>query len=360
MHAAAAADPGNDLYRIRLAQKLEEDGQPSLDAWRQAIAVNPRRDLSLTQAAISAELSGSVQEAERLLLQAEQFNHLWLPRWSLANFYARHNRQGETFRWAQAAMLRSYADPGALFLLCRHAGATDEELLKSIIPGTPKALGAFVYFLVRQMEPDSLELAAAAYLRSAQASGTRPIEQVETVAAAVTALIGSGRPEPAWRLWKSLEAAQLLPNAAEPLVNPELQLPVRPAGFDWQIPAVTGVETLRGVPEHGIKFTFSGTQPETAELLAQDLYLRGADEWTLTFEYETRGFSQPKAGVQWRLADAVQELPLSEEWRAATAVFAVPPGLCRLSLEIVRVNGQPRVEGELRLRGLRLRAGGAW
>ncbi len=359
MHAAAAVDRLNDLHLIRLAQKLEEDGQPSLDTWRQAIAVNPRRDLSLTQAAIAAELRGSAQEAERLLLQAEQYNHLWLPRWSLANFYARQNRQAETFRWAQAAMLRSYGDPSALFVLCRNAGATDEELLKSILPNTPKALGAFVYFLVRQKEPDSLELAASAYLKSAQASGMRPIEKVETVAAAITALIGANRPEPAWRLWKSLESSQLLPNAVEPLVNPKLQLPLRPAAFDWQIPVVAGVETLRGVPEHGIKFTFSGTQPETAELLAQDLYLRGAEEWTLTFEYETRGFSQPKAGVQWRLADAVQELPLSEEWRTATASFSTPPGLHRLSLEIVRVNGQPRVEGELRLRGLRLRAGGA-
>jgi hypothetical protein len=360
MRAAAATDSLNDLYPIRLAQKLEEDGQPSLDAWRQAIAVNPRRDLSLTQAAIAAELSGSPAEAERLLLQAEQYNHLWLPRWSLANFYARHNRAGETFHWAHEAMLRSYGDPGALFQLCRNSGASDTELLKSVIPATPRVLGAFVYFLVRRNEPDSLEQAASAYLKSAQVSGTRPIEKVETVSAAITALIAADRPEPAWRLWTSLKAAQLLPYAAEPLVNPELKLPLNPPAFDWRIPAVPGVETLRGVPENGIKFTFSGTQPENAELLRQDLYLRGASEWTLVFEYETRGFTQAKSGVQWKLSgsDIVQDLALTEEWKTANVTWAVPPGLHRLSLEIVRVNGQPRVEGELRLRGLQLKAGG--
>lgn len=360
MRAAAAADPRNDLHLIRLAQKLEEDGQPSLDAWRQAIAVNPRRDLSLTQAAIAEELSGSPAEAERLLLQAEQYNHLWLPRWSLANFYARHNRASETYHWAHEAMLRSYADPGALFLLCRSSGASDAELLKSIIPATPRALGAFVYFLVRRNEPDSLEPAASAYLKSAQVSGTRPIEKVETVSAAITALIAADRPEPAWRLWTSLKAAQLLPYAEGPLVNPELKLPLNPPAFDWRIPVVPGVETLRGVPENGIKFTFSGTQPENAELLGQDLYLRGDSEWTLTFEYETRGFTQAKTGVQWKLngSDTVQDLALTEEWKTASVTWEVPPGLHRLSLQIVRVNGQPRVEGELRLRGLQLKAGG--
>ncbi|MGJ5815162.1 hypothetical protein [Paludibaculum fermentans] len=367
MRAASAIDPLNDLHLIRLAQKLEDDGQPSLEAWRQAITVNPRRDLSLTQAAIAAELSGSTPEAEHLLLQAEQYNHLWLPRWSLANFYARHNQASQTFRWAREAMLRSYADPSALFLLCRNSGASNADLLQSIIPPTPAARGAFVYFLVRQKEPDSLELAAAAYLKSAQISGTRPIEKVETVAAAITALIAADQPDPAWRLWTLLDSAHLLPyaagTAAQPLVNPDLRPPLRPPAFDWQIPAVAGVETLRGVPDNGIKFTFSGTQPEFAELLAQNLYLRAANEWTLAFEYETRGFSQPKAGLRWKLggADAVQDLVLTEDWQPASITWNVPPasGLRRLSLEIVRVNGQPRVEGELRLRALQFRAGGA-
>ncbi|MBN9660678.1 MAG: hypothetical protein J0H49_20980 [Acidobacteria bacterium] len=361
MRAAAAVDPRNDLYLIRLAQKLEEEGRPSLEIWRQAIAANPRRDLSLTQAAIAAELNGGTDDAEKLLLQAEQYNHLWLPRWSLANFYARHDRAGETFRWARAAMLRSYGDPGALFLLCRNSGASDTELLKSVIPATPQALAAFVYFLIRRNEPDSLELAASAYLKSAQDSGTRQVGKVETVSAAITALIAADRVEPAWRLWTSLASLHLLPYSAEPLVNPGLKLPLSPPAFDWRIPAVPGVETLRGVPENGIKFTFSGTQPETAELLVQDMFLRGAGNWTLTFEYETRGFTQARSGVQWKLSgsDTVQDLALAEEWKTASITWAVPPGLHRLSLEIVRVNGQPRVEGELRLRGLRWTAGGA-
>ncbi|MGC4049629.1 MAG: hypothetical protein QM757_08975 [Paludibaculum sp.] len=141
MRAAAALDPRNDLYLIRLAQKLEESGQPSLEVWRQAIAVNPRRDLSLTQAAIAAELTGGTGDAERLLLQAGQYNHLWLPRWSLANFYARHNRTKEMQHWAREAMLRSYADPGALFQLCRNSGASDSELSQIDYPGDATGAG---------------------------------------------------------------------------------------------------------------------------------------------------------------------------------------------------------------------------
>lgn len=354
MKLAAGRDPLNDRYLVLLAQKLEEDGQSSVNAWRSAIAANPRRDLSLTQAAIASEISGDPGRAEQLLLQAEQYNHLWLPRWSLANFYARHNRPVETFRWAHQAMLRSYSDPSALFVLCRQAGASDSLLLDRIIPATPAALGAFVYFLVRQNEPDSLEQATAEYLKSARASGVDPLE---TGAAAVTALIRANRPDPALRLWRSLP----LPYPAEVLTNPGLSRPLRPPAFDWQIHTVAGVETLRGVPNRGIKFTLSGQQPESAELLAQDLYLPATGGWTLTFEYETRGFTQPRSGLRWSLtgSESVQDLPLTDDWRTASATWVAAQGLHRLSLDLIRVTGQPRVEGELRLRNLRLKAGDA-
>lgn len=354
MESASRRDPLNDFDLIRLAQRLEEDGQPSLAAWRRAIAVNPRRDLSLTQAAIAAELAGDTAGAERLLLQAEEFNHLWLPRWSLANFYARRGRPRETFRWARAALERSYGDPGALFVLCRQAGASEGQMLGEILPAAPTTLSAYVYFLIRQNEPDGLELAALAYLRAARQTGVDPLE---TGAAAVTALIRAGQAEPALRLWAKLP----LPYPVETLTNPALRPPLRPAAFDWQIPAVPGVETLRGVPDKGIKFTFSGQQPELAELLAQDLYLPGSGPWTLRFEYQTLGFTHSKSGLRWTLAGTGEgpALALSDEWQSAAATWTVTPGLHRLALVLGRETGQPRIEGELRLRGLQLRSGTA-
>ncbi|MBI5084427.1 MAG: hypothetical protein HZB13_07510 [Acidobacteria bacterium] len=145
-----------------------------------------------------------------------------------------------------------------------------------------------------------------------------------------------------------------------PLVNPSLELPLSPPAFDWHVPSVEGVDSLRGVPPSGIKFAFSGHQPESAELLYQALFLLGGRAWTLSFEYQTRGIAPAQSGLFWNLSAAGDSPPLhpSEEWSSFSVSWTMPPqdSLRRLALIFRRPPGQVRTDGELYIRGLRLEA----
>ena len=358
--AAARLDPGNDVYWILLAQRREERGEKALPDWLRAVELNPRRDLSLTQAAISAEFAGDVALAERLLLQAERYNRLWLPRWSLASFHARHDNPQQLAHWARLALERAYGDRTPLFRLCREAGAPAAFMLKEIVPADAASLSAYLDYTVAEGSVDDIEPAAARLL------DVRSREHVRAASTAVAALIGAGRPRAALRIWNRIAGARLIPyplwQAEVPLANPRLLAPLAPPAFDWRIPTVAGVESRRGVPEGGIKFTLSGQQAEAVELLAQTLFLAHGGEWTLEFEYQTRGVSAAQSGLDWELEPlgAGPALEPSDDWTPARAIWHAPPGegLYRLSFGVRRPIGQTRIEGEVWLRGLSLRAGG--
>ncbi len=370
--AAARLDPSNELYPIQIAQVLQDQGRDPLPAWRRAIAINPRNDLALTQAAIASEMAGDLPGAERLLLQAARTNQLWLPRWSLANFYFRRGQPGRTLHWAALALQRAYGDRTALFRLCREAGASPERILQMIEPADAENLASYIHFLAADAQPAplTLEAAAAGYLQAARASSLPPERILTPVVHAVNALIASGQPSPAIRLWDRLSAAGLLPyparTPARPLVNPDFARPLPGGGFDWRIRQIPGIESYPGVPARGIKFIFSGSQPESATLLQQVLYLQGGRSWQLSHDCQTLHLTSANAGLAWTLTPAAGGPPLkpasamplaADDWSRISASWALPPGdaLYRLSLEIRRPAGQTRAEGEARLRAFSLR-----
>lgn len=367
LEAAARLDPANDVYPIRIAQTLQDEGRDPLPAWRRALILNPRNDLALTQAAIAAELSGDLAGAERLFRQAAQTNQLWLARWSLANFYFRRGQYPLTLKWATLALQRAHGDRTALFRLCRDAGAAPASILTMIVPADADNLAAYIYFLAADARLDTaaLESAAAGYLQAARRAAYPPEQTLPPVVGAVNTLIAAGEAHPALRLWRSLSDSAVLPYSAptseRPLVNAGFAPPVPGGGFDWRVHQVPGIEAYPGVPGRGIKFVFSGRQPEAATLLQQVVYLRGGMTWALSHQSQTVHLTAAGAGLAWMLAPVsggaaippVSAPPLvSDDWSRLSTSWAVPPGdsLYRLSLEIRRPSGQTRAEGEARFR----------
>lgn len=371
LQEAATLDPANEAYPIHMAQALQDEGGDPLPAWKKAISLNPRNDLALTQAAIASELSGDLAGAERLLLQAARTNQLWLPRWSLANFYFRQGRHELTLHWAALALQRAYGDRTALFRLCLEAGASADRILNLIAPEDVENLASYTYFLAGngKRDPAALETATTRYLQAARRKALPPERTLAPAIYAVNTLIATTEPAPAVRLWNRLSAAGLLPYPASsperPLTNQDFAQPVPGGGFDWRIPQTPGIESYPGVPRQGIKFVFSGSQPESAILLEQVVHLRGGRSWELSQECQTMALNSANAGLAWVLtpvAGGTQLAPRSsaplvaDDWQRISTTWDVPPGdaLYRLTLEIRRQTGQTRADGEARLRGFRL------
>lgn len=362
MERACATDPGRAACPADLAAARESVGQDGSAAWRRAIDLDPGAAPVLTQAALAAESRGDIAVAEKWLLQAERYSHTWLPRWTLANFYYRHQRLPEFWRSMRDALARSYGDRRAAFRLCRDAGATPAFLLENVLPPTPDILNAYVHFLIEEHETDGLLAAGMRYAATVPVGDRAKVS--ETLLAATEALLAADQPGPALQFWNLLCARRFIPysrwDPQSPLVNGNFHPPLATPAFDWRTPATTGVMVLFGVPADGVKISLSGQQPEDAELLAQFVCLKAGYRYRFAFDYRTLNIAPEETGLRWRIGEYSSRYLAANEWQNSSLDFSVPDaagsGLAKIGLIAARRAGHARNEGEIWIRRARLEA----
>lgn len=351
----------------RAAARLrEQEGADALPLWLHSLDLDPRNAEAAVAAAMPLEAAARPAETERLLQRAAQWNQLWLPRWSLALFYARQGRRQEFWQWAGPAFERSYWDRTAMFRQCAAQGGTAEFLLQSVLPARLDLRLALVHYLTSQAVDDQLaqaSLAAVACARPEQRDETVP-----TIVEAIGAMARAGRPEEAFSVWTGLCRSRLIgytaPSLEAPVTNPKLRAPFLGTGFDWQVPPVSGVSSLPLTGGAGVRFTLTGSQPTDTVLLEQWLFLRGGRRWSLRAETKTLGIDRADSGLYWRILDGEtgfayekdQTPAASEEWTQMRRSYQGPPGdrLVRLALVAARRPGRIRMQGDVMLRRVEL------
>jgi hypothetical protein len=336
--------------------------------WLRSLELDPRNAEAAIAAAMHLESAGNGSEAERLLLRGAELNRLWLPRWSLALFYARQGRKPEFWRWAGAAFDRSYWDRSAMFRQCFAQGGTAADLLREVLPARLDLRLALLRYLAVQTTDEQLLPTAEAVVECA-----RPDERAEVIPALVDAVGGlarAGRTEQAFRLWMSMCRKHLIqygaPSMDAPVTNPELRAPFLETGFDWQAPEANGVSSLTLTGGQGVRFTLTGSQPEETVLLQQWLFLRGGRTWNLLVEGRTQSIDSADSALYWRIIDGETSLPYEpdraplqgDEWTILRQRYQGPQGerLVRLALVAARRPGRIRMQGDVSLRRVELRA----
>ncbi len=366
------ADPECALIRAQLTDKLPE----AATAWDQAVRLSPRSMDVLAEAAVVREMNGDPGDAERLLLQAESANHLWLPRWSLANFYLRQGRPADTLKWVRLALTRAYGDRRAAFRLCRQAGASDQVILNDILAADdPENLSAFLNWITEEDRLDTLEQAVPRYV-DATLHGKHvdpAASPAVIVSGVVETLLEKNHPAEAHGLWTRLLSEHKLPivgaSTHQALTNPSFApaIPGAPC-FDWRIPEYAGIEVTRGVPADGIRFALTGDQPESAELLIQAVDLGASRRWTLDYEYQTRDITSERHRLEWSLIPWGNTVLVPADhpagkagagpdgWTHESVSWTIPESIrfFRLGFGVRRILGHIRIQGEIQLRNLRL------
>ena len=359
---AIALMPDQAEYYARLAWLLADDNPPlAADALRRAVALNPWDARSWIELGLSAETQGDATTSLHCLLHAAELDQEFLPRWTLANYYFRHDNLPLFWFWTKQAAPMAYGDALPLFRLC---GKVEEDgnLIDRLQIRDPAVRAQYLSYLLDQNRVDLIAPAVHRLLEQNREA------DVPLLLSACERLLDARRVDQAVEIWKRLAAAGSLPfptpagQGAQLLANGSFAVPPASLGFDWRLPVVEGIGVSREESPLGLRITFSGRQPEECEPLAQLVPVRSKTPYQLKFVFRTQGIPSG-AGLRWRIADAISGAVLTEGPSLASepeAPMHLPfetPLQCRLvrlSLRYRRTPGTTRMEGFLVLRNLAL------
>ncbi len=352
---AALITPDSAEYHFRLWQAQKEGaGNPSAELDR-ALVLNPRLAAAWIARGLEAETSGDRNKAEASLLQAAEIDHLYLPGWTLANFYLRAGDLPYFWIWARRAAGMAY-DPAALFQLCWHASGDGREILERGIPSEPAVRRAYLDFLV---STNRLEAAGPLAVELSQSAGA---PQLDLLLRYCDALLARRQAAPALQVWNALAGRRVIPyGALDPrtgasLTNGELAAAPLLRGFDWRLSRVEGSALSFDTGSHEMSLSLSGKQPESCDFVEQYLPVVPKVKYHFRYRYRTQDLATD-TGLVWSLVDArtVAQLaagavPASPgAWNEQTFTFSTgsESDLLRLLLRYRRPPGSMRAEGSV-------------
>lgn len=358
---AIAITPGQAIYYARLAFLLSES-QPAraVEALQRAVALNPWEARNWIELGLRYEANGDAIQAERYLLRAAEVDTEYLPRWTLANYYFRQNDLNRFWLWAKQAASMAYDDPLPLFRLC---GKVEEDgrLIDRLEIHKPEIRADYLSYLLSQNRVDLIVSPSLQVLAANRISDTPLLLSI------CDRLLEGGRIQEAMDIWNGLAETHRISFGTRQVATPPLltneTFAVEPIsrGFDWRLPGVDGISVARENPA-GLRLTFSGSQPEYAELLVQYVPIQENQEYKLRFLYRTSGIASD-TGLQWHITDMRDAASLSEgrslsseDETEGRLSFTTPVGcrLIRLALEYRRNPGTTRINGFLVLRSVAL------
>lgn len=360
--AAVALVPYNGSYVARLSA-----WQPAnkIALLKRAVELNPFDVDSWIQLGLSAEMQQhDVRSAEQYYLRAWQVDRMFLPRWTLTNFYFRQQNPAQFFRWAKATLqITPYpADPvfTQMWLMSQ-----DADQIGVTIPDRAPILLQYASFLANTHQyaavaPIVRRLIAAAGSRNPAGYG-----RDDQIGPAEDHLLADGDLQAALDIWNSMKRANWVelpaPTPAHPLNNGDFQVPFFHHGFDWAPVPSSGVTIDQFPTEKNVRITFSGTESEHCVLLQQYIPLQPNRAYRLTWQADNRGIEMP-SGLAWRVypipnqhqthlsaPDLLNHAPVTWDFTSPQAAT-----LNLLTLEYTRPIGSTRATGDVMLRQVSL------
>lgn len=363
---ATEMDPLDSRGFLAKAQYEEQAGLDASATWRAAADLDPRNARILIPAGISAELHGNANEAERYFLDAEKYNLLWLPRWTLANYYFRKGDTKKTLHWINRALERSYGDLSAAFTLAEQAGATPQQIFNEVLPAKPYPFHAFAFWLSQQNVDRNRAILAARSLRKSYdlLDANSNHAQAEYFTLVVSGrLMNAGLGDIARTVWRSGCEARILDCTMPPddglIMNGAFSKKFIALPLDWSLPKVPGITSIQQPGTGTVKYSFSGEHPENCELLRQSIVLEPKVRWRVQFDFQTREISPlASSSLEWRIGSALLSLKkpfASESWEQNEFIIETGEkgGVQPLVLAYSRKPGTVRITGELWLRNVR-------
>jgi tetratricopeptide (TPR) repeat protein len=338
---ALALLPGNTSYLALRALELDYDDQPADALLERTARLNPLASEPRIRLGLGAETRGDFAAAEKWLLDAARVDHQYEPRWTLANFYFRQERENDFWKWLRQALAVSYGDRRLAFDLAWRVSQDQAEILARAIPPDRDVMRAYLDYVIDQHR----DAAGSAALPLAALHDPADLPALE---AACDVLIEAGKTAEAQALWSALgHASEAL------LTNGGFAEEPRGHGFDWRPLESMGVQHANLAAPAGHRISFSGKQAEACDLLLEYVVLARGRRYRLHWDARTVNLASP-SGIEWVVGNTTGVVESADAWRAGSAVFTAPAGLLPVKLRFRRPAGQPRAEGAVEIRNVSL------
>jgi len=349
--AALALEPDGWRYALRLSQLDEEHASALL---KRVLALDPFNAQANIELGLRSEAQGDDAAAEKYFLASYAVDKTYLPRWSLANYYLRHDRPQEFWKWAQSALRMPAQDIRPLLELCWRVDPDPVKIDAVVRTDDPGVLLQYLEFLVKKNQMAALAPVAARLLRSGTMADDRPF-----LFSIVDRLVTEKDAADALALWRGMEDARWVTIDSSLPKNASFAREPMAVSFDWSLATQTGLHSWPGPT--GLQTEFTGEEPERCVVAEQVVALQPGS-YRLIYSYRTAEI--PAAtGVRWQVLDAASGAPIaessdlsSETDRQEALPFTVVAGqpLFRLRLKYERVVGTPRIAGNLRMISTRI------
>ena len=373
IEAATRLVPFDASYLTALARFQPAHRVPLL---HRALSLNGFDSKSLIELGLDAEFQKhDPKKAEGYFKRAAAVDKMFLPRLTLANFYFRQEQIPQFLEWVHRALdISPYGyNPRPLYQQCWSIGA-DPASIAAAIPDYDRRLFEYASFLLSINRPDLTVPVFQRGIAAVPLKRSMPGDERwyrDSVGIGIDHLLDADLPDQAVELWTTLYRAGWMglpaPSPSSPLNNTDFSQQAFQHGFDWAVPAVSGVRANQFSDIREIRFTFSGTQPEFCMLLRQYAVLQPLHRYTLSWDSDP-GSMPAGDGFTWRLYSIKRgDRPLSLDSKSPDITLGNGNGKWQfetpdegrvflIALEYTRPVGRTRAEGSLVLRHATLSA----
>jgi hypothetical protein len=355
--AAVRLVPYNAQYVARWAAW---DSAQQIPLLKRAIELNPFDYQSLIQLGLHTEIAeANPQAAEVYFLKAAAVNKMFLPKWTLTNYYLRRQNLSEFFRWANETLKITPYSGDSVFTQM-WLMSQDAWRISAAIPDRPSTLIQYVWFLSNTKQFSAIPPIVQRLVRVVGDDDPRAWGRDDLVASSLDHVLASGDLHTGLQIWTTLLDGrwiqQSVPDAEHPLTNGDFRLPFYKHGFDWAGAESEGVHIRQFSGEPSIDIGLSGDEPEHCELLRQYVAVEPGYAYKLQWKASAQGIPAG-SGLAWHLRPTEGDSSIvSGDLLAAPQAweFIAPPDSngFLLTLEYNRALGHVRPSGQLTLRGV--------
>jgi hypothetical protein len=344
--------------------------EPSPKLLTRALELNPFQANAWMRLGLNAELKQrNPALAERYYLEAAKVDHMYLPLWTLANFYARQGNKEKFFETAKAALAITPYDSRPLLFQAQMLAERPDQVL-AILPDRQRVLFEYLNFLLSGGDSAQFESAALRATDRPMDASNEPVglpeEWLNILGTTEDRLLQGGQRDEAMRIWASMQRNGWVhlpvPSVEAPLANGSFRRQLFGHGFDWSVLPVQGVMHDQYPGMGKMAFEFDGAQPESCRLLRQFIPVRGGGSYRMAWQLESPDIHNA-VGLKWRIyptaakKDSDRAVLSSSDLSAGgqqngSWEFTVPAGwtTALVTLEYDRPLGEVRTEGSVSLK----------